>query len=121
MPPEVHQYYQGEHRERVGVAWLLAFATLVITVGIALGGYFGGRAIYRKVAKKNKSSTTSQVATENKSNSAAQTSATPSNSSTKSGQISNQAATTVTPTSPPPKTTATLNSQLPHTGPEGDD
>ena len=57
MAAEVHQIYQSEHRERVGVAWLLAFVTLVLTVGIALGGFTGGRAIYRKVTKKNKSTT----------------------------------------------------------------
>jgi hypothetical protein len=49
MPPEVQQYYQAEQRERTGVAWLLAGITLVVTVLVVMGLFFGGRWVYRKV------------------------------------------------------------------------
>lgn len=62
MPPEVQQYYQAERRERTGIAWLLAIATLLITVAIILGLFFGGRWVYRKIRNRN-TSTTSQTAT----------------------------------------------------------
>lgn len=54
VPSEIQEYYQAEQRERMWVAWLLAFVTLVVTVGVVLGLFFGGRAIYRKVTHKTK-------------------------------------------------------------------
>lgn len=60
VPTEVQEYYQAEQRERMWVAWLLAFVTLVVTVGVVLGLFFGGRAIYRKAKHK-----TTPVATVN--------------------------------------------------------
>lgn len=61
MPAEVRQYYQAERRERVGLAWLLAAGTLVATVLVVLGLFFGGRWIYRKVNESdNKTQTASQ-------------------------------------------------------------
>jgi hypothetical protein len=46
-PPEIEEYYQAERRERVGIAWGLALATLVATVLLALGIFYGGRWAYR--------------------------------------------------------------------------
>ena len=54
VPAEVEEYYQSERRERVGVAWLLAFATLVTTLLLAVGLFFGGRWVYRKLAGDDK-------------------------------------------------------------------
>lgn len=54
VPAEVEEYYQAERRERVGVAWLLAFATLVTTLLLAVGLFFGGRALYRQFTKDDK-------------------------------------------------------------------
>lgn len=54
IPAEVEEYYQSERRERVGVAWLLAFATLVTTLLVAVGLFFGGRALYRQFTKDDK-------------------------------------------------------------------
>jgi len=42
VPKEVKEFYQAERRERVGVAWLLALATLITTVLVAFGLFFGG-------------------------------------------------------------------------------
>lgn len=61
LPPEVEKYYQSEHRERVGLAWLIAFMTLILTVAIVIGLFFGGRWTYRKIAgNTNKPATPAQ-------------------------------------------------------------
>lgn len=54
IPVEVEEYYQAERRERVGIAWLLAFATLVTTLLLAVGIFFGGRALYRRFTRDDK-------------------------------------------------------------------
>jgi hypothetical protein len=53
VPQEIQDYYQTERRERVGLAWLIALATLVVTVLVALGLFYGGRWAYRSVFKNN--------------------------------------------------------------------
>ena len=53
VPAEIKQYYASEHRERVGLAWLIAFLSLILTVAIIAGLFFGGRWAYRKIAHKN--------------------------------------------------------------------
>lgn len=58
IPREVQEYYQAEKRERVGIAWLLAFGTLVVTVAVIVGLFFGGRWVYRKVANTGEKKTT---------------------------------------------------------------
>ncbi len=70
IPTEVKDYYQAERRERVGIAWLLALATLVATVVLAFGLFFGGRWVYRKI---NKHSPKTPVAINNKPAQPAQT------------------------------------------------
>ncbi len=63
VPAEVQEYYEAERRERAGIAWLLALGTLVITLVIAIGLFFGGRWVYRKVVKRPANRpTTSNVA-----------------------------------------------------------
>lgn len=53
VPPEVKQYYASEHRERVGLAWLIAFLSLIVTVAVVAGLFFGGRWAYRKIVKND--------------------------------------------------------------------
>jgi hypothetical protein len=50
VPAEIQEYYQTEKRERAGVAWLLAFGTLVVTIVLAAGIFFAGRWAYRQIA-----------------------------------------------------------------------
>jgi hypothetical protein len=50
VPEEIQDYYQTERRERAGVAWLLAFGTLVVTILLAGLIFFGGREAYRRIA-----------------------------------------------------------------------
>lgn len=53
VPAEVKKYYASEHRERVGLAWVIAFLSLILTVAVVAGLFFGGRWAYRKIAHKN--------------------------------------------------------------------
>ena len=82
VPQEVQEYYQAEKRERMGLAWALAFITLAVTVGVVLGLFFGGRALYRHVNNKTKTATTQSANTEN------QNQANQSTNSTESSQSS---------------------------------
>lgn len=49
LPPEIQAYAQAEHRERMGMAWLVGLVSLVITVLVLAVLFFGGRWVYRKV------------------------------------------------------------------------
>lgn len=64
VPQEIQEYYQTEKRERTGVAWLLALGTLLITIGLSVLLFFGGRWAYRQIAGNDNEKTpeTSQVA-----------------------------------------------------------
>lgn len=48
-PNEIQNYYTEERRDRTGVAWLLAAGTLIVTLLLALGLFYGGRWAYRTV------------------------------------------------------------------------
>lgn len=52
------EYYQSGKHRRVSVAWLLAFATVVTTLLLTLGLFYGGRWVYRSIFDNNKSNTT---------------------------------------------------------------
>lgn len=65
VPPEVKQYYQSEHRERVGLAWLIAFLSLILTIVVVAGLFFGGRWVYRKITHKDNTQGTSQGGSNN--------------------------------------------------------
>jgi hypothetical protein len=54
IPTEIREYNQAERRQRVGIAWTLAFVTLVVTVLLALGLFFGGRWLYRSIFDNDK-------------------------------------------------------------------
>ena len=43
MPPELSDYYNAEKRDRMWATWLLGFATLVVTVLLAVLLFLGGR------------------------------------------------------------------------------
>lgn len=109
VPAEVQQYYQAERRERVGLAWLLAAGTLVVTVLIGLALFFGGRALYRHF---NKSSTKPPTATTQKPATQKPAPQTPA-PSTSTPPPSNP---TPPPTTPPQPTPT----EVPRTGPDLD-
>ena len=53
LPQEVQEYQQSIRKQRAGVAWLLAFGTLVVTLILAAMLFFAGRFIYQKIADRN--------------------------------------------------------------------
>lgn len=54
--PEVDQYYEGERRDRAGLAWLLALVSVAIVALVIIGAFLGGRWLYRQVADKDSGS-----------------------------------------------------------------
>jgi cytoskeletal protein RodZ len=64
VPQEVQEYYQTAKRERAGVAWLLAIATLIVTVLLALAIFFAGRWLWRTVTNNDDKSATQTTQTE---------------------------------------------------------
>ena len=52
MAPEVSDYYKAEGRERAWVAWLLAIGTLLVTIFVVLGVFYGGRWAFRSRSLK---------------------------------------------------------------------
>lgn len=70
MPPELSDYYNAEKRDRRWATWLLGFATLIVTVLLAVLLFMGSRWIYRQI-KNDDSSTpviTQNEPTENNDN-----------------------------------------------------
>ena len=113
VPPEVKQYYSSEHRERVGLAWIIAFVSLVITIAVVMGLFFGGRWAYRKIAHNNPTvaqpqTITSQPATS--SPKASSSTAAPKSSKPSTGSSNTSSTSTTTPSQPP---VSTNKGQLP--------
>ncbi len=136
MAPEVRDYYQAEGRERTWIAWLMAFATLLVTIFVVLGLFYGGRWVFRKF-KNNKSTpvavqTESPKADENKpkdkstsntTQNSNEPATTPNSSSSSTTQTTPNSSSSSTPstTTPLPTDTTTASSSnskdLPNTGP----
>ncbi len=55
LPAEMQEYISAEKKERVGLAWLLAFATLVATLVLSVGVFYGGKWVYKATFKPNDS------------------------------------------------------------------
>lgn len=122
VPEEVQEYYQSEKREKVGVAWLLALGTLIATLVIALGLFYGGRWVWRELfgSKAARPTTTQQTQKQG-------STTTPSNNSSETpssntGQTAPSSASAPTPTTTPTTTSATTqqpaaSGKLTNTGP----
>lgn len=48
--PEVDKYYEGERRDRAGLAWLLALVSVAIVALVLVGAFLAGRWVYRQIA-----------------------------------------------------------------------
>jgi hypothetical protein len=95
IPSEVQDYYNAQHRERVGVAWLIAVVSLLASIAVVVGLFFGGRWAYRKIAHKNPSGPVAVQEDDNKSDESKdedknKSDSNDSNSSDNSSQGSNQ-------------------------------
>lgn len=51
--PEVDQYYEGERRDRAGLAWLLALVSVAVVALVIIGVFFAGRWAYRQIANND--------------------------------------------------------------------
>lgn len=63
--PELQEYYATQKKESTGVAWLLAFGSLVVTAVLFVGLFMGGRWAYRKISNKDTKVVTVQTTTTN--------------------------------------------------------
>jgi cytoskeletal protein RodZ len=63
--PELQEYYATQKQQSPVVAWLMAIASLIVTVAILIGFFYGGRWLYRKITNNDetKPTTTSQTDT----------------------------------------------------------
>lgn len=113
VPAEIQEYYDAERRERRGLAWLLAAGTLLVTIGIVVGLFYGGRWAYRQVRGTDTSQQTQTEQTPQETTSP-ETAQTPTETSTE-----NQTNETQTESATEPTATQTPNtgSSLPATGP----
>ena len=108
IPAEVQDYYQAERRERTGVAWLLAIATLVVTIILALVLFFGGRWLYREVRGTDQNTTTPISSVEQSTQESNQTSNTSENKDAPEGSSGTTGTSgTSTPAPAPTPTTPT--------------
>ena len=137
LPPEVQAYSQAERRERMGIAWLVGIVSLVVSLVLITGLFFGGRWVYRKVAHKDNKAvpavTSDQDSSNDKNkdtnNSSDNSSTDSSNNSGNNDQSSDTATNQPTTGSnnTPPATTPTQqpvtgdqSTTLPNTGPDVD-
>lgn len=129
LPEEVSQYYQSQKRERTGVALMLGFVALLVTLLIGAGLFFGGRYVYRKISNNDKPATTVPATQDTKPSdskpneanqgTASDTDVTPPPATTPTPGSSNVAP-SPSPQNPQPQTPSTGdNPALPRTGDEG--
>jgi len=119
---ELEEYYSGK-KNRPIMAWIMAIISLLITVAVVSGLFFGGRWVYQKIAHRNdtKQTTTQTTSTASSNSSNTNSATTPSNSSNKESStdfpsvVSDQAASTSVPSNV--RNTSTTNSNIPNTGP----
>ncbi len=117
MPTEVRDYYKAEGRERTGLAWLLALATLLVTVLVVLGLFLGGRWAFRKLKDNNKPAPVA-VQNENKDEAEKPKDEPQNNPSTSQPVPATPAPSPTGSTSTPaPQTQTPANGSIPNTGP----
>jgi cytoskeletal protein RodZ len=131
LPKEVQAYYEAEQRDRRGVAGMLAVGTLIVTILIAAGLFFGGRWAYRSIRhtdkKKPNVATTGTSSTQTDTPSSSADTPAPSDSSSASNNASSNSSGTDSATSTSTSSTgaasatssATSSSNLPTTGSDG--
>lgn len=120
VPLEIQQYYQSESKNRGVMAWLLAGGTLVATILIVIGLFFGGRWVYRKFANRDNNQGTQTAQTSEQAKGSAE-------EQKDKDQKSNPQSTPAPQPTPAPQSTPTpapgqgggSNANLPNTGPEG--
>jgi cytoskeletal protein RodZ len=120
IPQEIQDYSQSEHREKMGIAVLVGFISLLLTLIVLFGMFVGGRWMYRKIAGTDTKSNSTTVVEK----STGETKDTVKQDSQKDASNSTEAAAS-SPSSPAqqsenPTTPAAPSSALPTTGPDLD-
>lgn len=92
--PELQEYYENQKSNRTGTAWLMAVASLVITISVLSGLFFGGRWVYRTITDRNDKQTTEQSKGDNTSKTSENAT---SQNNANSGKVTDNAASTTTP------------------------
>jgi hypothetical protein len=120
IPQEIQDYSQTEHREKMGVAVLVGFISLILTLIVLFGMFVGGRWMYRKIAGTDTKSNNTTVVEK----STDEAKATSKQDSQKDASNTPEAA-AGSPSSPAqqsenPTTPAAPSSALPTTGPDLD-
>ena len=120
IPQEIQDYSQTEHREKMGVAVLVGFISLILTLIVLFGMFVGGRWMYRKIAGTDTKSNNTTVVEK----STDEAKATSKQDSQKDASNTPEAA-AGSPSSPAqqsenPTTPADPSSALPTTGPDLD-
>lgn len=111
VPAEVKEYYESGRKQQTGMAWLLAFGTLVVTVVLALIIFFGGRWVYQRLTDSNEA----EAPTKQQETASEQTPANPAQNGAEDTNANNaQQGTSSSNTSTP--STATNGSNTPTTG-----
>lgn len=108
VPEEIREYYESG-KKRTAMAWLLALATLLVTVLLALFIFFAGRWVYRQFSNEDEPQqpTTQQTETETP------VEQTPNTTNTQQGTSSSSSTQTPSTT---PSSTSTQTSSTPSTG-----
>lgn len=104
--PELQEYYANQRKESTGLAWLLAIGSLIATVALLIGLFWGGRWLYRRINDKKDKTVSTLVSTDSSSqdktaDEADSSSTTESSSSSSSSNSRNSASSTSTTTVAP--------------------
>jgi hypothetical protein len=117
---ELENYYSSNRQTNTFRAWVMAFLSLLATIAVFSGVFLGGRWIYRTITddSDSKTVTTGNVAEENPQEGSVEsqvdenTVGSESSSPTQEGTVTDQAASTSTPSTSRPATGSTI----PNTG-----
>lgn len=115
MPKEVEEYYKERQRSQKIIPFLLMLATVVVTLVLSLGIFYGGKWAYRQI----KGTKNTAITETTKPSAPVDQPKTPTNGSQPNSTSGDQAG--QTPNSPTATTPSTGPSDtIPHTGPTGD-
>lgn len=117
LPPDVQEYYDAGQKQRTGVAWLLALATLVVTVILAMALFFGGRWIYQKLSGNDDDASKEQTAQQADNQDQASQPPAETDESATNDQQSSSTNTDQQPTTGETPTTGSNGEEIPSTGP----
>ena len=130
VPQEIQAYTQAEHREKIGVAALVGFISLLLTLIVLFGLFIGGRWLYRKIAGPSQKASNTTVVEKNDTASQKDKATTDSNTNNNSSENdtnginpAQQSENTVSApqtSSAPQSTTPSTGATLPQTGPDQD-